>query len=75
MVRLLYADGRQVFRSHPADCGHVVAGAHEQIVILLVVEVGQPRQENLMVRHAIGNHFGYVEGTDGVHFRPSGIRT
>ena len=49
MVGLLDADGGQIFRRHPGDGWHVVAGRQEEVVILLVVQVRQPSQEYLVV--------------------------
>jgi len=63
---VLDPDGSEVFRGHPGDGGHVVAGCSEQVEVLLVVEIGEPGGENLLVRDAGLEHLLDVQGLDVV---------
>ena len=64
--RVLDPDGCEVFRGHPGDGGHVIAGCPEEVEVLLVVEVGEPGSENLLVRDARLKHLLDVQGLDVV---------
>ena len=64
--RVLDPDGREVLRGHPGDGGHVVAGCSEEVEVLLVVEVGEPGGENLLVRDSGLEHLLDVQGLDVV---------
>lgn len=46
-------------RGHPADCGHVVSGAHEAGGVLLQLEVTEPLEDGLCVlqhKHPVIQH-------------------
>ena len=49
MAGLGDADGGEVLGRHVRDGGHVVARRDEVLVVLLVVELTQPRAQNFVV--------------------------